>query len=258
MKNDNGSTPRDIAIAAVPEQRRATLLAKASDLGVQSPQDAVWILLAMTLDAREQVDTVAGQVQGLREVLRDGLAASQQHNDQFRKVAGEAAAQAAQRIAVARDDAASATGKAIAAALTEAQGTLADTVKGAGDQTVRNLTKAAEGMKADFERAIQREQSAIVQRFSEAGTAAVKEAVASDKLHNFWSVALILLFCVFCGAGGLDIWLEHANRIAPEPLLLTRHGDFKCHTFKLKPGGERYMCEMQSPPPSDSVELAGP
>lgn len=38
MKNGNGNTPRDQALAAVPEQRRATLLAKASDLGVQSPK----------------------------------------------------------------------------------------------------------------------------------------------------------------------------------------------------------------------------
>ena len=258
MKNGNGNTPRDQALAAVPEQRRATLLARAADLGIQSPQDAVWILLAMTLGAGEQVDSVAGQVQGLQEVLRDGLAASQQHNDQFRKVAGEAAEQVAQYIAGAGADAASVTGKAIAAALAKAQGTLADTVKGAGDQTVKNLTQAADSMKADLERAIQREQSAIVTRLSNAGTEAVKEAVASDRLHNFWMVAGLLLFCVFCGAGGMDIWLNHADRIAPEPLLLTRHGHFKCHTFKLKPGGETYMCEVQSPPPSDSVELAGP
>ena len=258
MKNGNGSTPRDIAIAAVPEQRRAALLVKAADLGVQSPQDAVWILLAMTLDAREQVDSVAGQVRGLREVLGDGLAASQQHNNQFREVTGEATEQAAQRIALAGADAASATGKAIAAALVKAQVTLADTVKGAGDQTVSNLTKAAGSMKADFERAIQQERFAIVQRFSDAGTAAVKDAVASDKLHNFWMVAGILIFCVFCGAGGLDIWLENAALVAPEPLLLTRHGHFLCNTYDLKRGGETYMCEMQSPPPSDSVELAGP
>ncbi len=38
MKNGNGNTPRDQALAAVPEQRRATLLAKAADLGVQSRQ----------------------------------------------------------------------------------------------------------------------------------------------------------------------------------------------------------------------------
>lgn len=258
MKNGNGSTPRDIAIAAVPEQRRAALLVKAADLGVQSPQDAVWILLAMTLDAREQVDSVAGQVQGLREVLGDGLAASQQHNDRFRKVAGEAAAQAAQRISDAGGNAANATGKSIADALTGAQGTLSNTVKSAGDQAVSNLTKAADSMKADFERAIQQERSAIVQRFSDAGTAAVKDAVASDKLHNFWFVALILLFCVFSGAGVLYIWLENAALVAPEPLLLTRHDHFICNTYDLKRGGETYMCEMQSPPPSDSVELAGP
>lgn len=258
MKNDNGSAPRDQAIAAVPEHLRAALLTRASDLGVQSPQDAAWILFAMTLDAKEQVDSVAGQVQGLREVLRNGLAASQQYNDQFHKVAGEAAEQAAQYIAGAGADAASATGKAIAAALVKAQGTLADTVKGAGDQTVRNLTQAADSMKADFDRAIQMERSAIVQQFSKAGTEAVKDAVASEKLNNFWFVALILLFCVGMGAGGLYIWLENADLIAPEPLLVTRHGNFKCHTFNLKPGGETYMCEVQSPPPSDSVELAGP
>ena len=258
MKHDNGITPRAIAIAAVPEQQRAALLAKAADLGIQSPQDAVWILLAMTLAAREQVDTVAGQVQGLREVLGDGLVASQQHNDQFRKVAESASNQAAQHIIAAGDKAASVTGKAITDALVKAQGTLADTVKGAGDQTVRNLAKTADSMKADFERAIQQERSAIVQRFSDAGTAAVKDAVASDRLHNFWSVALILLFCVFSGAGVLYIWLENAALVAPEPLLLTRHGHFVCNTYDLKRGGETYMCEMQSPPPSDSVELAGP
>jgi len=258
MKHDNGSTPRDMAIAAVTEQRRAALLTKASDLGIQSPQDAVWILLAMTLDAREQVDTVAGQVQGLREVLGDGLAASQQHNDQFRKVAESASNQAAQHITAAGDKAASVTGKAITDALVKAQGALADTVKGAGDQTVKNLTKTADSMKADFERAIQQERSAIVQRFSDAGTAAVKDAVASDKLHNFWMVAGILIFCVVCGAGVLDIWLQNTDLVAPEPLLLTRHGHFICNTYDLKRGGETYMCEMQSPPPSDSVELAGP
>ena len=258
MKTDNGNTPRDQALAAVPEQRRVPLLVKAADLGVQSPQDAAWILLAMTLDAREQVDSVAGQVQGLREVLGDGLAASQQHNDRFRKVAGEAAAQAAQRISDAGGNAANATGKSIADALTGAQGTLSNTVKSAGDQAVSNLTKAADSMKADFERAIQQERSAIVQRFSDAGTAAVKDAVASDKLHNFWFVALILLFCVFSGAGVLYIWLENAALVAPEPLLLTRHDHFICNTYDLKRGGETYMCEMQSPPPSDSVELAGP
>lgn len=80
MKNDNGSTPRDIAIAAVPEQRRATLLAKASDLGVQSPQDAVWILLAMTLDAREQVDSVAGHVDRLHAEIAQWRTAIQQQS----------------------------------------------------------------------------------------------------------------------------------------------------------------------------------
>ena len=227
MKHDNGSTPRDKAIAAVPEQRRATLLVKAADLGIQSPQDAAWILLAMSLDAREQVDTVAGQVQGLREVLRDGLAASQQHNDQFRKVAESASNQAAQHITAAGDRAASVTGKAIADALVRAQGTLADTVKGAGDQTVRNLAKAADSMKTDFERAIQQERSAIVQRLSAAGTMAVKDAVASDRLHNFWFVALILLLCVFFGAGGLYIWLQNANLVAPEPF--AAHSSWQLH-----------------------------
>ncbi|MHB8201755.1 MAG: hypothetical protein ACYDD9_13205 [Acidithiobacillus sp.] len=112
MKNDNGSTPRDIAIAAVPEQRRATLLAKASDLGVQSPQDAVWILLAMTLDAGEQVDSVAGHVDRLHAEIAQWRTAIQQqsqalHSEMGRVVeaAGKAGSDASAAISKALDDA---------------------------------------------------------------------------------------------------------------------------------------------------------
>ena len=100
MKNGNGNTSRDQALAAVPEQRRAALLARAADLGVQSPQDTVWILLAMTLDAKEQVDSVAGHVERLHAEIAQWRTAIQQQSQALQSEMGRVVAAEGRRAAM--------------------------------------------------------------------------------------------------------------------------------------------------------------
>ncbi len=139
MKHDNGSTPRDIAIAAVTEQRRAALLTKASDLGIQSPQDAVWILLAMTLDAREQVDTVAGQVDRLHAEMAQWRSAIQQQSQALQSEMS--------RVVTTAGKAGSDTSAAISKALDDAMSReTAKLVKGIGDAKVNAVNGIALAM----------------------------------------------------------------------------------------------------------------
>ncbi|MHB0887607.1 hypothetical protein [Acidithiobacillus sp.] len=139
MKHDNGSTPRDIAIAAVPEQRRAALLAKASDLGVQSPQDAAWILLAMTLDAKQQVDSVAGQVDRLHAEMAQWRTAIQQQSQALQSEMSQVVAAAGK---VGSD-----TSAAISRALDDAMSReTAKLVKGIGDAKVNAVNGIALAM----------------------------------------------------------------------------------------------------------------
>lgn len=52
-------TPRDMALASVPQDRREALLTRASDLGVHRSDDGIWALVAAVVDA-----TAASEVAG--------------------------------------------------------------------------------------------------------------------------------------------------------------------------------------------------
>lgn len=66
MDNKN-ITPRDMALAAVPQDRREVLLTRASDLGVHRSDDVLWALVAAVVDASAASEAAGKHVEVLKE-----------------------------------------------------------------------------------------------------------------------------------------------------------------------------------------------
>ncbi|MBU2718203.1 hypothetical protein HF563_02075 [Acidithiobacillus ferridurans] len=206
MKNGNSNTPRDQALAAVPEQRLADLLARAADLGVQSPQDAVWILLAMTLDAKEQVDSVARQVERLCAEMAQWRTAAQQQS--------QALQAAMSRVAAAAEKAGSEASAAISKALDDAMSReTAKLVKGIGDAKVNAVNGIALAMQpakdlGDDMDLLKRIYQTTA-RSLDAIEAGARQREASTELLSLWfaknvkdgHIGYVLLTVLLVGAG---------------------------------------------------------
>lgn len=65
--NDKIVTPRDMALASVPQDRREALLTRASDLGVHRSDDVIWALVAAVVDATAAADAAGRHVEVLKE-----------------------------------------------------------------------------------------------------------------------------------------------------------------------------------------------
>jgi hypothetical protein len=205
MKNGNGSTPRDIAIAAVPEQRRADLLARASDLGVQSPQDAVWTLLAMILDAREQVDSVAGHVDRLHAEIAQWRTAIQQQSQALQSEVSRAVAAAGK----ASNDASAVISKALDDAMSRETAKLVKGIGAAKADAVNGITvamKPAKGLGDDID-LLKRIYQTTAQSLNEI-EAGARRREASTELLALWfaknvkngHIGYILLSTLLLGA----------------------------------------------------------
>jgi hypothetical protein len=254
-----GSTPRDLALASVPHDLKATLLAQAGDLGIHSPRDGAWVLLAMILDARRQVDTVGGHVLAFKQSihfstthLREaGLAiaeAGQQVSTDLVTAAAGASGEVVTAIQNAQKGAVRTANTAAEEAVNKATGALTKKIASVGDDTVTKLNTASRQLGIDFTNTIDKYRVAIIKSFADQAAAAAKDSVSSKKLNNFWLVALILIGCVAGGAGGMYGWLDQSNRITSTPLIVNTYGHTECAVQALKNGPPVRMCEVQSVP----------
>ena len=50
-------TPRDLALGMVPKDRQSELLTVATDIGITSPEDAIWPIVAVVVLSRESAET---------------------------------------------------------------------------------------------------------------------------------------------------------------------------------------------------------
>ncbi len=50
-------TPRDLALGMVPKERQSELLTVATDIGITSPEDAIWPIVAVVALSRESAET---------------------------------------------------------------------------------------------------------------------------------------------------------------------------------------------------------
>ena len=54
---NKSGTPRDIALEMVPKERQSELLTVATDIGITSPEDAIWPIVAVVVLSRESAET---------------------------------------------------------------------------------------------------------------------------------------------------------------------------------------------------------
>ena len=54
---DKFGTPRDLALGMVPKDRQSDLLTVATDIGITSPEDAIWPIIAVVVLSRESAET---------------------------------------------------------------------------------------------------------------------------------------------------------------------------------------------------------
>jgi hypothetical protein len=54
---NKSGTPRDLALGIVPKERQSELLTVATDIGITSPEDAIWPIVAVVVLSRESAET---------------------------------------------------------------------------------------------------------------------------------------------------------------------------------------------------------
>ena len=54
---EKSGTPRDLALGMVPKDRKSELLTVATDIGITSPEDAIWPIVAVVVLSRESAET---------------------------------------------------------------------------------------------------------------------------------------------------------------------------------------------------------
>lgn len=54
---NKSGTPRDLALGMVPKERQSELLTVATDIGITSPEDAIWPIVAVVVLSRESAET---------------------------------------------------------------------------------------------------------------------------------------------------------------------------------------------------------
>ena len=54
---NKSGTPRDLALGMVPKERQSELLTVAADIGITSPEDAIWPIIAVVVLSRESAET---------------------------------------------------------------------------------------------------------------------------------------------------------------------------------------------------------